>query len=138
MSEFVFRSAAEARLPCVAAYTVKGVASFPSPHGRPQVLEQVFDTLGYREIRVFAQVTIERHEVTPLAIGSASLTWSFYHSTGLSSSLYGQTKASAAVTRCVDLVATQKVFGASTRVVLSADHLPPGPYTVDVTCYLLP
>lgn len=138
MTDFTFCGAPEERLPSFAAYSARGVASFPSPNGRLQVLERSFETLGYREIRVFAQVSVDHYEAQPLALGSASLTLGFYHTTEMFSALYGVTRASAAVTRCVDLVATQKVFGATTRILLTTEHLPPGPYSVDVTCYLLP
>ena len=138
MPDFLIRSAPEERLPSFAEYSARDVAYFPSPSGRLLVLERSFETLGYREIRVFVQVSVDHYEVHPLALGSASLTLGFYHTTELFSALYGVTRASAAVTRSVDLVATQKVFGATTRILLTAEHLPPGPYSVDVTCYLLP
>ena len=125
-------------LPRFATLAVHDVHDFPSPFGVPLVGEYTFDTMGYSEIRVFARVFVKNYQTTPIPPGKATLSLMVCHGAGLSSIQVATKKVVSTVTGEISGSLTDKLLGPHTRLLITAEHMPPGPYTVEVTYYLLP
>lgn len=138
MANFTVTQPSGPLVPKFGDYTSGPVAKFESPHGVPEALEHTIDTLGYRELRLFARVFITNYQHTPIDTAKARLTIHLFHGGGGASSGYASKVLTTRVTSYIDGYLAAPILGSSTRFILLPEHLPDGPYLIGVTYYLLP
>jgi hypothetical protein len=112
------------------------LSTFEVKAGLPTVGEYAIETLGYSEIRVFVNVFVENYKTTP--IHNAKLKMRFFHNVAGGSWNYADFSANSVVTSYIQGFTSQKIFGKSLRLWIWSENMPPGPYTVEVTYYLIP
>jgi hypothetical protein len=105
-------------------------------YGIPTVGEYTIETLGYSEIRFFVSVFADNYKTTP--IKDAKLNMRFFNNIQGGSWDYADYSIKSIVTSYIQGWTIQKVFGKSTRILVWAENMPLGPYTIDVTYYLIP
>ncbi len=114
----------------------QNVNAFKINYGLPQVGEYTIETLGYSEIRFFVNVFVEKYKSNP--IKNAKINMRFFNNVQGGSWDYADYSTKSVVTSYIQGWTTQKIYGKSTRVWVWAENMPPGPYTITVTYYLIP
>ena len=116
------------------------LASFPPPFFF--VFDSTIDTADWREIRVWVHVFVENYAQTPVT-AAAYLNVRFMHVFGYQLGGGGEFHYTQAtipwnnVTSYIDGYVTAPIIGNKLRIVCGPENLPPGPYDVFVTYYLL-
>lgn len=97
----------------------------------------IVETLGYSEIRVYANVFNNDYETNPLKPeGILKLNFSL-EMTGFGVP-YKTHEYKQQVTSYIDGFATEKIFSRKTKLAIDADNIPKGDYTLRISYYLLP
>jgi hypothetical protein len=97
----------------------------------------VIETLGYREIRVYAQVASRDIKNVPVP-KNAVLKLAFMHQlTGLGIP-YQAREFRQQVSALIDGWAIESIYGKDLKLAIDADNLPKGRYTLQLSYYLLP
>lgn len=109
----------------------------PFGAGYPVVFDKIIDTTGFSEVRVWVHVfanDYKDHPITP----DAKLHVRFMHQFKIGSFDYAkETIGYNGVTSYIDGFCAQPVIGNSLRLLCHPENLPPGPYKVGVTYYLV-
>jgi hypothetical protein len=97
--------------------------------------EVMIDALGYREIRVFAHLSANDSTRLPkeavLKIGFG------YELVGMGTN-YGGITINEHGTKYIEGFVIEKIYGKKLKLVVDADNLPKGKYTLQLSYYLLP
>jgi hypothetical protein len=112
------------------------IQSFEVKYGIPSVGEYTIETLGYSEIRFFVSIFVDNYKITPMK--NAKMNMRFFNNTQRGSWDYAEYSTNSIVTSYIQGWTIQKVYGKSTRIWVWTENMPPGPYTIDVTYYLIP
>ena len=99
--------------------------------------EVPIDVLGYREIRVFAHLSANDSKHKPLPKESR-LTIRFGHELKGMGTSYVTTTFRREFSAYIEGWVTQPVYGKKLKLIVDADNLPKGKYTLHLTYYLLP
>jgi len=99
--------------------------------------EVMIDALGYREIRVFAHLSANELKMKPLP-KEAVLKVGFGHELVGMGTSYGGTTFKREVTAYIEGFVIEKIYGKKLKLVVDADNLPKGKYTLQLSYYLLP
>lgn len=101
--------------------------------------EQTFtiETLGYSEIRVFAELSKDDYKKAALPKASRLKLIFVNEMTGLGSP-YKTHIFKNEVTSMIDAWVIEKIFGRKTKVIVTAENIPQGKYTIHFSYYLLP
>lgn len=99
--------------------------------------EVMIDALGYREIRVFAHLSANDYKTKPLP-KEALLKIGFGHELVGMGTGYSRTTFKREVTAYIEGFVTEKIYGKKLKLVVDADNLPRGKYTLHLSYYLLP
>ena len=121
--------------------SLDNVANFSEPigPGYPEVFDKTFKTKGFSEIRIWVWVSVLAYETTPIAANS-TLEVRFMHQFGSHDSFdyeKGTITGIAGFSAIYGYV-SKPAIGNETRVVCHPTNMPPGPYDIRVTCYLVP
>lgn len=120
--------------------SLDNVASFPQPvgPGYPEVFDKTFKTKGFSEIRIWIWVSVINYKVKPIASNS-TLEVRFLHQFSAGSFDYekGTITGTSGFSDIYGYV-RKPVIGDETRVICHPTNMPPGPYNIRVTCYLVP
>ena len=114
----------------------------PLSPGSSKVFDSVVDVTGWREIRLWVHVFIENYAATPLT-SAAKLHVRFLHTFGHQLGGGGQFEYTRRtiywnqVTSYINGSATALLIGDRVRILCTPEALPPGPYSVFVTYYLV-
>lgn len=95
------------------------------------------DVLGYREIRVFANLFADDYKTKPLP-KEALLRIGFGHVLKGMGTSYGETTFKQQVTSYIEGFVIEKIYGKKLKLVVDANNLPKGKYTLQLSYYLLP
>jgi hypothetical protein len=95
------------------------------------------ETLGYREIRVFAQLFADDYKIQPLPKEAALRVGLMHELTGLGVP-YGGHSFKQEVASYLQGWVTENIFGKKVKLSVDADNLPKGKYTLQLSYYLLP
>jgi hypothetical protein len=98
---------------------------------------EMIDALGYREVRVFVHLSAKEYRTNPLP-KEALLTVGFGHELAGMGTGYGGATFKREATSYIEGFVTEKIYGKKLKLVIDADNLPKGKYTLQLTYYLLP
>lgn len=114
------------------------VPAFEEPFGPGYqvVFDEKIETKGFAEIRVWVHVFVEDYETNPVT-PSSRLTVRFMHQFPGGSFDYEQGTITSNVTSYINGYVAKPIIGDMLRLLCRASNMPPGPYTIDVTYYLV-
>lgn len=114
------------------------VPAFEEPFGPGYqvVFDEKIETAGFAEIRVWVHVFVENYEANPVTQNSL-LTVRFMHQFPGGSFGYEEGTITSNVTSYIDGYLAKPIIGDKLRLVCSASNMPPGPYNIHVTYYLV-
>jgi hypothetical protein len=120
------------------------IPNFPTPisPGFHEVFDNIIDTTGWREIRVWVHVFIENYASTPVT-SAARLNVRFLHPFGRQLGGGGQFDYARRtiywnnLTSFINGYVTVPLIGDRLRILCTPENLPTGPYSVFVTYYLV-
>jgi hypothetical protein len=95
------------------------------------------DAMGYREIRVFAHLSVDEYRTNPLPKEALLKVGFGYELKGMGTS-YARTTFKQEVTAYIEGFVIEKVYGKKLKLSVDADNLPKGKYTLRLSYYLLP
>jgi len=116
------------------------LASFPTP--LHSVVDKIIDTADSKEVRVWVHVFVKNYAHTPVT-AAAKIDVRFLHTFGSQLGGGGQFDYSQAtilwnhMTSYINGYVVAPIIGDKLRILCTANNLPPGPYQVFVTYYLL-
>jgi hypothetical protein len=117
------------------------VATFSEPigPGYPEVFDQVIDVEGYSEIRVWVHVFIRDYQTQPIG-PDTQLKVRFMHQfvNGNSFDYDSGTVTTWAGCSYINGYIAKPIIGKKLRILGVPIHMPPGPYDIIVTYYLVP
>ena len=108
----------------------------PFGPAHPVVFDEEFETAGFSEIRVWVHISVENYDTDPVTPDSR-LTVRFYHRFPGGSFGYEEGAISSSVTSYIDGYLVKPIIGDRLRLACRATDMPPGPYRIDVTYYLV-
>ncbi|RJP74014.1 MAG: hypothetical protein C4539_00955 [Ignavibacteriales bacterium] len=97
----------------------------------------IIETLGYSEIRVYAQLFKDDYKAVPMK-SDGILKINFSHEMSGLGVGYKTNTYKNEYTSYIDGWATEKIYGRKTKVAVDADNIPKGKYTLQLSYYLLP
>ena len=120
--------------------SIDNLANFPEPvgPGYPEVFDKTFETKGYSEARVWVWVNIHNYQTNPIRANS-QLDVRFLHqfSSGDSFDYEEGTITGIAGFSSIYGYVSKPIIGDETRIICHPLNLPPGPYDVRATYYLV-
>jgi hypothetical protein len=118
---------------------LNNVPAFDQPFGPGYsvVFDKIIATAGFSEVRVWVHVfakDYKNHPITP----NAKLNVRFLHQFKMGSFDYAKSTIVHGMPSYINGFCAQPILGDSLRLVCEPENLPPGPYQVAVTYYLVP
>lgn len=95
------------------------------------------ETLGYSEIRVYANLFNNDYKSNPLQ-PEGILKLNFSHEMSGFGVPYKSNEYKQQATSYIDGFAAEKIFGRKTKLAIDADNIPKSDYTLHISYYLLP
>ena len=97
----------------------------------------IIETLGYSEVRVYAQLFKNDYKTSPIK-SEGILKINFSNEMSGLGVVYKTNTYKNEVTSYIDGWATEKIYGSKTKISVDADNIPKGEYTLQLSYYLLP
>lgn len=104
--------------------------------GYPVIFDKKIQTTGYSEIRVWVHVFVNDYATHPVT-SNTKLLVRFMHEFDGNSFDYAEGTLNFKVTSYINGYVARPIIGNKLRVLCHPENLPPGPYGIDVTYYLV-
>lgn len=95
------------------------------------------DTTGFSEIRLWVHIFVDNYKTQPIDTTKAKLTVRFLHQFKGGSFDYTEGVITTKVTSYIGGYIARPIIGNMVRVLCHPENMPPGPYTLNVTYYLV-
>nr|WP_300147012.1 hypothetical protein [Propionicimonas sp.] len=114
------------------------LTAFPTPFGPTYdvAFDETFPTAGFKEIRLWVHIFADNYETTPITAG-AQLEVRFMHVFTGGSFSYEELNIDEFAGSYINGYCVIPIIGDELRVVCHPTGMPPGPYHVNVTYYLV-
>ena len=118
--------------------SLDNVVSLETPFGPgyPIVFDEKIDTEGFSEIRVWVHVSVKNYAATPVT-NTTKLIVRFMHQFPGGSFDYTEGTITSDVTSYINGYLARPIIGERLRILCHPENLPPGPYRIFVTYYMV-